>query len=192
MKTLLILGNDKLSELAISKIVLNKNLKILIDRSNNFKRVYKLLIKGVISPLLLIKMLYCEHKRKNLVSLKSFESIHSNKMLIGFVKKYKIKKIILFRASLIIDKKLIKKKIKILNIHAAKVPKYGGIGSIQKALKHKELNQYASLHLVKVAIDKGKVLDKEKYNLIPNKSYCYNEEVAYRAASKLLSRTLLK
>ena len=109
MKTLLILGNDKLSELAISKIVLNKNLKILIDRSNNFKRVYKLLIKGVISPLLLIKMLYCEHKRKNLVSLKSFESIHSNKMLIGFVKKYKIKKIILFRAGLIIDKKLIKK-----------------------------------------------------------------------------------
>ncbi len=192
MKTLLILGNDKISQLVASKISSNINLKILIDKSNNLKRIYKLLTKRVISPLLFIKMFYCEFKRKNFHSLKSFESIHDNKMLVSFVEKHNIKKIILFRAGLIIGKTLIKKKITILNIHAAKVPQYGGIGSIQKALKKKELNQYASLHLVKVAIDKGKVLDKEKYNLIPNKSYCYNEGIAYRAASKLLSRTLLK
>ena len=192
MKTLLILGNDKISQLAASKISPKINLKILIDRSNNIKRIYKLLTKGVINPLLFIKMFYCEFKRKNFHSLKSFETIHDNKMLVSFVEKHNIKKIILFRAGLIIGKTLIKKKIIILNIHAAKVPKYGGIGSIQKALKQKELNQYASLHLVKVAIDKGKVLDKEKYNLISNKSYCYNEGIAYRAASKLLLRTLLK
>ena len=72
------------------------------------------------------------------------------------------------------------------------MPKFGGIGSIQKALKEREFNQYASLHIVNETIDKGRVLDKEKYFLSPNNCYCRNEEIAYKAAIKLLLRTLVK
>jgi hypothetical protein len=45
MKTLLILGNDKLSQLAVSKISLNSHFKILIDKSTNIKKIFKLLAK---------------------------------------------------------------------------------------------------------------------------------------------------
>ena len=65
MKTLLILGNDKLGQLAISKIVLNKHTRILIDKSTNLKRIFKLIAKGVISPLLFAKMCYCEFIRNS-------------------------------------------------------------------------------------------------------------------------------
>jgi methionyl-tRNA formyltransferase len=192
MKTLLILGNDKLSQLAISKISLNSHFKILIDKSTNLKRIYKLITKKIIKPSLLVKMFFCELCRKKNHSLETFKSIKNNKTLITYVKKNNIKKIILFRAGLIINKTLIKQKITILNIHAAKVPKYGGIGSIQKALLKKEFNQYASLHFVNTEIDKGRVIDREKYKLKPNKSYCYNEEIAYLAGIKLLTRALKK
>ena len=192
MKTLLILGNDKLSQLAISFIGLNNNFKILIDKSINLKKIFKLLAKRVISPFLFAKICFCELSRRSFCSLETFNSIKNNKELLSFVENNNIKKIILFRAGLIINKELIEKKILILNIHAAKVPKYGGIGSIQKALKEREFNQYASLHIVNATIDKGKVLDKEKYILSQNNSYCRNEEIAYKASIKLLSRTLLK
>jgi len=192
MKTLLILGSDKLSQLVISKIGLNKHTEILIDKSTNLKRIFKLIAKGVISPLLFAKMCYCELIRNSFFFLESFKSIKSNKELLDIVENNNIKKIILFRVGLIINKELIKKKILILNIHAAKIPKFGGIGSIQKALNKKEFNQYASLHIVTKTIDKGRVLDKEKYLLSPNNSYCLNEEIAYKASIKLLSRTLLK
>ena len=192
MKTLIILGNDRLSQLAISKIGSSDNLCILIDRSTNLKRIYKLVIKKKITLSILIKMFFCELQRKKFNNLNSFESIRNNKTLLDYIKRNNIKKIILFRAGLIINKVLIKKRITILNIHAAKVPKYGGIGSIQKALKDKDFNQYASLHHVTTAIDKGKVLDKEKYKLLASKSYCFNENIAYQSALKLLCRTLLQ
>jgi len=65
MKTLLILGSDKLSQLVISKIGLNKHTEILIDKSTNLKRIFKLIAKGVISPLLFAKMCYCELMRNS-------------------------------------------------------------------------------------------------------------------------------
>jgi methionyl-tRNA formyltransferase len=192
MKTLLILGNDKLSQLAVSKISLNSHSKILIDKSTNIKKIFKLLAKGVINPFLLAKMYYSELRRKSLCSLELFKSIKNNKELLKIVENNNIKKIILFRAGLIISKELIQKKISIHNIHAAKIPNYGGIGSIQKALKEKAYKQFACLHIVTAAIDRGRIIDKEKYTLMPKKSYYLNEEVAYNAAIKILCRVLLK
>jgi hypothetical protein len=78
MKTLLILGNDKLSQLAVSKISLNSHFKILIDKSTNIKKIFKLLAKGVINPFLLAKMYYSELRRKSLCSLELFKSINEN------------------------------------------------------------------------------------------------------------------
>jgi folate-dependent phosphoribosylglycinamide formyltransferase PurN len=190
MNTFLIIGNDRICQQVVSKINLNTHFKILIDKSTNLKRVTKLIAKRKISPFLLAKMYYCEFWRNNYDSLDTFDSIKKNETLINLVEEYDIKKIVLFRAGLILNKKLIEKKIDILNIHAAIVPKYGGIGSIQKALNEKAFNQYSSLHKVTTTIDKGEILDKEVYTLVPEKSYCYNEKIAYEAAFKLLNRTL--
>ena len=80
----------------------------------------------------------------------------------------------------------------ILNIHAAKVPEYGGIGSIQKALKDGAYEQFASLHEVTDRIDQGELVDTEKFVLRANSSYAENEKIAYGASINLLLRNIKK
>ena len=60
--------------------------------------------------------------------------IKNNHDLLEIIKTLEPFRLVLFRAGLIIDKSVIDDYVKILNIHAARVPIYGGIGSIQKAL----------------------------------------------------------
>ena len=79
-----------------------------------------------------------------------------------------------------------------MNIHCAKVPDYGGLGSIQKALDEKCYAQNSTLHQVTTTIDQGKVFDTESYKLDPNKSYFTNENIAYKSGLLLLQRTLQK
>ena len=80
--------------------------------------------------------------------------------------------------------------IPIYNIHAARVPEYGGLGSIARALKDGALEQFASLHEVTSKIDEGKLLDTENFLLSPKASYFENEQTAYSAAIRLLMRRI--
>ena len=57
------LGNDKLGGLALSKIVRQAHLHLQIDRSSNYRRVIRLVGKGVLSIDLVIKMFFAECKR---------------------------------------------------------------------------------------------------------------------------------
>lgn len=77
-----------------------------------------------------------------------------------------------------------------MNIHCAKVPEYGGLGSIERAIKNRALEQYATLHQVTTTIDKGEIFDLEPFYLDAQKSYCFNENTAYEAGLRLLSRTV--
>ena len=78
--------------------------------------------------------------------------------------------------------------VPLLNVHCAKIPEFGGIGSIAKALRNKSFEQEATLHKVSKKIDEGKVIDTEKFSLNPDASYCKNETIAYNAGIRLLKR----
>ena len=193
MKTLLILGNDKIASSAFNlNILKNKNIIIAIDYSSNYKRVISIVFKKRISFFLLIKMFFSELFRKSIKTNLNLNRIDSNKDIIDLIQKFNPKRVVLFRAGLIISKKVISLNVPIMNIHCAKVPEYGGIGSIQRALKDKHFIQQATLHQVTTTIDKGEVFDTNPYELNPNKSYFFNENIAYKSGLVLLKRTLEK
>jgi methionyl-tRNA formyltransferase len=186
LKTLLLIGNDKLSGEAIRHSEKNNSLHICVDHSTSLRRIARLLAKQSISPLLLIKMAFCELARSGSRPNPRLTKIRSNAELVKEMDKIKPSQVILFRAGLIVNKALIDKGITVLNIHAAVVPQYGGLGSIAKALADEAYEQAACLHRVTERIDGGDVLARENYRLDPNVSYCENEKTAYAAATRLL------
>jgi folate-dependent phosphoribosylglycinamide formyltransferase PurN len=192
MKTLIILGDDKITGVAAKKIHKNSENIIYIDRSNNIHRIIKLLKKGVLSPLLLAKMIASQLTHHGKRPTKDIPGITSNSDLLNIISILEPDRIMLFRAGLIINEKVLNTGIPILNIHAATVPAYGGIGSIDKAIKDKAYRQHACLHIVTSKIDQGRILDKECYQLDPHENYCENERIAYRAALILLLRAIEK
>ncbi len=194
MKTILIIGSDKISNSALKRIpVSDPDLIIVSDRSTNMNRVWKLVIKKRISLVLLFKMIIAELMRKSAkAKVKVQHELKSNLDLIGLLEYYKPKRVVLFRAGLIINKKTISIGVPLMNIHCANVPEYGGLGSIQRALDDKAINQNATLHQVTTTIDKGEVFDLEPFQLNISKSYLFNENLAYEAGIRLLERTLRK
>jgi methionyl-tRNA formyltransferase len=188
---LLVLGNDKISGLAYSKLSRVVGLDVLIDKSTNTRRILKLIRNRRIQVSLVLKMFWAELLRSGSKPPRHLPSITSNKDLSGQIQLVSYEKIYLFRAGLIINDSVIRSGLKFLNVHAAKIPEYGGIGSINRAVQDGVYNQCASLHVVTTAIDQGEVLDFEPYTLSPDNSYIKNEEIAYKAAISLLLRSFL-
>ena len=190
MKSLIILGNDKIGGAAFERLSTSKSLSIMIDLSSNLNRIFELIRKKKIGIRLFIKMILAELMRSGSKPPKSLPSISSNAQLLERIKKEHFQKIILFRAGLIIRKSVIETGIQIFNVHAAKVPEYGGIGSINRALKDEAFDQFACFHRVTNKIDDGEVVDKESYTLSPDEPYYVNEDIAYEAATCLLLRNV--
>ena len=193
MKTLIVLGADKIAGLALSRIEpFQEGSKIIIDRSTSITRLGKLLRSKTLSPVLAGKMAFCEVGRSNKKPRNDLEGITCNLELLQAIKDFDPGRLVLFRAGLIINKAVLSTGIPVLNIHAASVPDFGGIGSINRALRAKSYKQSACLHVITSRIDEGLVLDKEDYTLDPKLCYCANEDIAYKAAVNLLQRALQK
>jgi hypothetical protein len=191
MKTLLILGGDKITRSALETITTSAELMIAIDNSTSLRRVLRLIVKRRIGLLLVIKMIVCEILRKNpKFSTKEFVSINNNSDVLRVIDEFKPERICLFRAGLVISREVIQRGVPLMNIHCAKVPEYGGLGSIDRAIKDKAVEQHATLHQVTTTIDRGKVFDLEPFYLDLKKSYCINENTAYKAGLRLLKRTI--
>lgn len=190
MKTLIILGNDKIGGAAFERLSFFQSLSIMIDQSSNLTRVFELIRKKKIGIQLFIKMILAELMRSGSKPPNSLPSISSNAQLLERIKKECFQKIILFRAGLIIRKSVIETGIQIFNVHAARVPEYGGIGSINRALQDEVFDQFACFHRVTDKIDVGEVLDIESFTLSSDKPYYVNEDIAYAAATRLLLRNV--
>jgi len=191
-KTILILGNDKIAKSVLSLPELeNPDIVVLIDKTSGFSRVIKLLVRRRLKFSLFIKMFICEFFRQdNYFNIKRYNSLNNNSELISNIEQHNPSRIILFRAGLIINKKVISLGVPLLNIHCAKIPEYGGLGSINRAIKDGAIEQCATLHKVTTTIDRGLILDVESYSLSLCKNYCYNEDLAYSAGISLLRRSL--
>lgn len=191
MKTMLILGGNRIAKKALESLKESDSLIIIIDRSTGIKRVTKLIWGKRLSLVLILKMIICEFRRGfSAVSSVSYPGIANNKDLLVLLNKHKPDRVVLFRAGLVINKEVISQGVPLLNIHCAKVPEYGGLGSIDRALKDGAFEQNASLHQVTTTIDEGQVFDLEPFRLISSISYCQNEDIAYQAGLKLLYRTI--
>ena len=191
MKTLLILGSDRISASALSRIDENSPaLHIIIDESSSPRRLLRLMGQGRLGVVLVLKMAFCEFTRNAKLPQNKYDTIRSNAELIDVVSRIKFDRVVLFRAGLIINQAIIESGLPIFNIHCALVPEYGGLGSIARALRAGEIRQAACLHSVTATIDNGEVLDREPYLLNLRESYCYNENIAYEAGIHLLQRTV--
>lgn len=190
MKSLIILGNDKIAGSVSEKILGLEDCIVYIDRSTGFSRVLKLLKRRVISIRLLAKMAACELLRDGCLPDAALPSLKSNGDLLQAISDHKPDRLILFRAGLIINKSVIATGVPVFNIHAAIVPDYGGIGSIDRAIKDRAFTQFASLHVVTTRIDEGEVVDRVTYELNPDYTYCQNEGIAYRAGQQLLLKAV--
>ena len=191
MKTMLVLGADRIAQQALESLKESDSLVVVIDRSTSIKRVAKLIWRKRLSLILVFKMLICDLRRKSSsVPSVSFPGITNNKDLLALLNEHKPERVVLFRAGLLINKDVISQGIPLLNIHCAKVPEYGGLGSIDRALKDNALEQNATLHQVTTTIDDGQVFDVEPFRLNSSRSYCLNEDIAYQAGLKLLFRTI--
>ena len=99
MKTLIILGNDKIGGTAFKRLYSSQSLSIMIDLSSNLSRIFELIRKKKIGIQLLIKMILAELMRTGSKPPKSLPSISSNAQLLERIEKERFQKIILFRGN---------------------------------------------------------------------------------------------
>lgn len=191
-KTLLILGNDKISARVRASLPPNERLVVAIDHSTNAGRVLRLLRRRSLTVRLVVQMLWCELCRSSPRTESMGESVTSNGDMVRLINLHRPQRVVLYRAGLIINRAVLATGVPIMNIHCAKIPEFGGIGAIARALQEHAYHQCATLHQVTETIDGGVVFDTEAYELDPACSYCMNEDRAYIAGHRLLLRALLQ
>lgn len=189
-KIIVVFGDDKISRTLFSQINFSDNIILVSDKSSNFRRVIRLIMRGSIPIIAVIKMFFADIFRQNVELLTYPISIRSNLELVDLYNEYRPSKIILFRAGLIVQRNKFPSNFDLLNIHCASLPKYGGLASIHRAIQNRDFIQNATLHKVTNKIDGGEVLKELKYKMLPSNSYKKNEDVAYKAGFKLLVKVL--
>jgi len=190
MKVAVLVGGDKLGRVVARDI--NEqypSVPLLEDKSSSWNRVYKLLKRKTLSVHQLFDMAYAEFKRKD-ASFNFQHQVTSNVDLMSILEELAVDRLYLFRAGLIISRKTLENNIEFYNVHCAKLPEYGGIATIHRALRDAAVHQEATLHHVTEGIDSGAVIDVERYQLDLTIPYYANEACAYDAGRKLLLRQL--
>jgi folate-dependent phosphoribosylglycinamide formyltransferase PurN len=189
-QTLVICGNDRIASLALAIGSGRTDVVLAVDESTRWARVIRLLRRGSLKAPLLLRMAYCEMRRRGVPVPDEYERVTRNADVLHLLSRHKPRRVLLFRAGLIINRAVISAGVPILNIHCSKLPEYGGIGTIARALEEGAVEQCATLHHVTEDIDGGEVLDIEPYQLDQSLGYCENEKRAYDAGLCLMRRTL--
>ena len=189
MKVLLVVGDDKTGRKFLSLVKPIENMYIVVDKSTSTKRVWKLIKRGSLTPFLVLKMALAELMRPS-CKVDQHEAVRSNGDLLRLLKEHEVERVYLFRAGLLISKRVLKTGVDVLNIHCARIPEYGGLGVLQRALNDKAYDQEATLHRVTTRIDEGEVLATQAYQLDGALSYRKNEDAAYEAGMRLLLNQL--
>jgi methionyl-tRNA formyltransferase len=181
--TLIVVGNDKLG-LRLAAQLHERGLRVMIDRSVDLRRVARLLLRGSLRVSWLVRMAWAEFMRPA-APVSPLPAITSNRALLDAVRSEGARHLVLFRAGLIVNRQVID-AVEVLNVHCARLPDYGGLGAIPKALHDRAYAQSATLHRVIETIDGGDVVATVPYELDPGLSYRDNEERAYRAGMSLI------
>jgi len=190
MARLLVTSDDKLGRRLAARVAGTPDLIIATDVTPSAKRVVRLLRRGSLSPLLLLRMVIAETARSDSPG-KIQHRIRGNSELLAFMKAQAVEEVYLFRAGLIISRDLLSSGASFFNCHCARLDGFGGLGAIHRALRERAYEQAATLHRVTQEIDSGEIIALEPYRLDPRSAYGANEDIAYEAGIRLLSRMLL-
>lgn len=186
---LLVIGSDKTGRKLATRLTPSPLCATAWDYTPQGRRVLSLLRKGRMRPSWILKMAWAEWRRPAMPD-RPWPLIRSNADLLELAGRHGAQTVFLFRAGLIVNAKVLEALPRVLNIHCARIPDFGGLGSIPRALKAHAFDQVATLHRVTRRIDEGEVLDTETYRLDPRKSFRENEDIAYEAGIRLLLRSL--
>jgi methionyl-tRNA formyltransferase len=189
MARLLVVSNDKLGRRLAARLADVSDLVIVADATPNVGRILRLLRRGSLSPLLLFRMAMAEACRPDTQTMIQ-QRIGGNSELAELIAAGAIEEIYTFRAGLIIGRDLLHSGARFFNCHCARLDGFGGLGSIHRALREGAHDQAATLHRVTQKIDSGEIIALEPYRLDPRRSYGNNEDIAYEAGIRLLSRIL--
>jgi folate-dependent phosphoribosylglycinamide formyltransferase PurN len=189
MTSIVLVGSDKIGRKFVAELGEGWRERVFFDTSSNFRRILKLIRRGVLSLTTILKMASAEMLRRD-YQVEAFKTIADNKGLLEQIRQTGAKRVYLFRAGLIVNRDVLSAGVTIMNVHCAKIPEYGGLGSIERAIRDGAWAQAATMHVVTSRIDEGDVIALEPYELSPSKSYLHNENVAYEAGIKLLMRVL--
>ena len=184
---LVIVSNDYWGERAAT-ICADAGVPVAVDMSSSPMRAIKLVARGSIPVVAAAQMFFAERQRPSRKPDTGL-TIGSNPELRQMTEKYGAQTVVLFRAGLIISGKTIE-TVRVLNIHCAKIPEFGGLASIYRALRAESYEQCATLHVVTSRIDQGEVVATEPYTMARGASYAENESAAYEAGLRLLAATV--
>ena len=167
------------------------NLKSLIK---NFKNDSKIKISLVLSNnpkangLAYAKNNKINYKIINYKSKKKAENI-----ILNLLKKNKINIICLAGFMKILSKQFIKKFRKpILNIHPSLLPKYKGLNTHSRVILNKEKFSGCTVHLVKPALDSGKIIGQKIVKIKKNENASMLNKRILKQEHILYSKTLRK
>lgn len=189
MKTLVVTANDKLGRAMLERLPQRPDIVTAFDVSQTLPRVIRLIRRGTLSPLLVARMAWAEWRRPR-QHTSAAHRIKNNRDLMTLIDRGSIERVLLYRVGLIITPDAFNGDIEILNIHCARLPEFGGIGAIHRAIEARAWNQNACAHRVTGSIDAGEVIARESYRLSPNRAYQGNEDDAYEAGMRLLLKLL--
>ena len=157
------------------------------DKSPLFVRTVKLLAAKAVSFRFVLRAVVCGalSSRKTV----SGQFVNDWEGVMRLATRLDVQKIVMFRMGLFLPKE-ITGKFEVLNVHAARLPDYQGLGSILRALDAGDLQQQVTIHRATSKIDSGEVLMTFDYEMDKSKSYCDNENVAYSAGVDAVVRYL--
>lgn len=178
---ILISGDDASKKLAAEflKDFERKSYLLVEDHTMSVDKIWRLLKKRRIGFLWLIRQYFSSKRQQNALSKHSEISpdlcINSHKEFSDYIALHpNLDMLFAFRAGLVLQKSLLS-KIKCINTHYARLPEYGGLGAISKALKNKDYDQQATIHQMTSEIDKGEIYLTHDYTLDSGEPYWKNE-----------------
>ena len=194
MKTLLIVADDKIGRRCLREIrqAQLQDVVPVLDSSFSVNRVFRLVRRGHLKLPWLFHMAAADLLRRDTpVDRKGIFVVKDRDSIFGLLESVRPDRVLLFRCGLIINQKILDRGIPIFNIHCADIPEYGGLGAINRAIADRSICQHAVLHVIdSTAIDAGTVLACEPYQLILQKSFRFNEDIAFDAGIRLCVRML--
>ena len=185
---LLIVGDDYWGRVAANAFADRHGASVAKNVSVSSSRMMKLIARGSLPLSALAKMALAEFRRPRVNVSVPFE-VADNQDILTLATKLGFDTVVLFRAGLIVSSKVLE-ATEVLNVHCADLASYGGLAAIDRALRNRAFLQHATLHRVTTRIDEGEVLDTEPYRLDPAATYGANEDLAYSAGIRLLTRTI--
>lgn len=188
---LLVVGGDRIGDALIHSLGGRERIRVYRDRSVSLLRIGTLLRRGSLRISDLAGMALAEFRRpRRDVSALVDGEVRTNDDLCEAIARTGSQRVLLYRAALIVTRKTLEGSAEVLNIHCATLDGYGGLAAIRRALEEGAYRQRATLHRVTGEVDRGEVLAEEPYELRPDRSYYWNEQMAYAAGTRLAHRVV--